>query len=104
MQTFDEKVDTAVYAAFMALGLSVATNMELAIRLNDFITQVTSGETSGPSIDLQDYLGFSRVVAISAVLGVLNVFLLTALATLTAFLYNICAALVGGAQITLSDE
>ncbi len=39
MQTFDEKVDTAVYAAFMALGLSVATNMELAIRLNDFITQ-----------------------------------------------------------------
>ena len=39
MQTFDEKVDTAVYATFMALGLSVATNMELAIRLNDFITQ-----------------------------------------------------------------
>lgn len=39
MQTFDEKVDTAVYAAFMALSLSVATNMELAIRLNDFITQ-----------------------------------------------------------------
>ena len=39
MQTFDEKVDTAVYPAFMALGLSVATNMELAIRLNDFITQ-----------------------------------------------------------------
>ncbi|MCB5412371.1 hypothetical protein [Pseudogemmobacter faecipullorum] len=35
MQTSDEKVDTAVYA----LGLSVATNMELAIRLNDFITQ-----------------------------------------------------------------
>lgn len=39
MQTFDEKVDTAVHAAFMALGLSVATNMELAIGLNDFITQ-----------------------------------------------------------------
>ena len=39
MQTFDEKVDTAVDAAFMALGLSVATNMELAIRLNDFITE-----------------------------------------------------------------
>ena len=39
MQTFDEKVDTAVDAAFMALGLPVATNMELAVRLNDFITQ-----------------------------------------------------------------
>lgn len=39
MQTFDERVDTAVYAACMALGVSVVTNMELAIRLNDFITQ-----------------------------------------------------------------
>ena len=39
MQTFDEKVDAAVHAAFMALGLSVATRMDLAIRLNDFITQ-----------------------------------------------------------------
>lgn len=39
MQTFDEKVDTDVDAAFMALGLPVATNMELAVRLNDFITQ-----------------------------------------------------------------
>lgn len=39
MQTFDDKVDAAVRAAFMALGLSVATNMDLAIRLNDFITQ-----------------------------------------------------------------
>lgn len=39
MQTFDDKVDAAIHAAFMALGLSVAPNMDLAIRLNDFITQ-----------------------------------------------------------------
>ena len=88
----------------VAVLWTVLSGMNVFSTLNDFLTQVTSGETSGPSIDLQDYLGFSRVVAISAVLGVLNVFLLTALATLTAFLYNICAALVGGAQVTLSDE
>lgn len=39
MQTFDDKVDSAVHAAFTALGLSVATNFGLACRLNDFITQ-----------------------------------------------------------------
>ena len=39
MQSFDDKVDAAVHAAFMALGLSVATNMDRATRLNDFITQ-----------------------------------------------------------------
>lgn len=39
MQTFDDMVDSAVHAAFAALGLSVATNFGLACRLNDFITQ-----------------------------------------------------------------
>ena len=39
MQNYDEKVDAAVHAAFMALGLSVASSMTLAMRLNDFITQ-----------------------------------------------------------------
>lgn len=39
MQSFDEKVDSAVHVAFTALGLSVANHLELAYRLNDFITQ-----------------------------------------------------------------
>lgn len=39
MQTFDDKVDSAVHAAFTALGLSVAARFGLACRLNDFITQ-----------------------------------------------------------------
>lgn len=88
----------------VAVLWTVLSGLNVFSTLNDFITQVTSGETGGPSINLQDYLGFSKVLAISAVLGVLNVGLLTALATLTAFLYNICSALVGGAQVTLSDE
>lgn len=88
----------------VAVLWTVLSGLNVFSTLNNFITQVTSGETGGPSINLQDYLGFSRVVAIAAVLGVFNVFLLTALATLTAFLYNICSALVGGAQVTLSDE
>ena len=33
-----------------------------------------------------------------------DVFLLTALSTLGAFLYNICSALVGGIQLTLTDD
>ncbi|MFC3058540.1 hypothetical protein [Paenirhodobacter populi] len=39
MQTFDDKVDAAVHAAFMALGLSAGNHIDLAYRLNDFITQ-----------------------------------------------------------------
>ena len=88
----------------VAVLWTVLSGMNVFSTVNEFLAQVTSGETGGPSINLEDYLGFTRVTALAAVLGVLNVFLLTALATLTAFLYNICAALVGGAQLTLSDE
>lgn len=88
----------------VAVLWTVLSGMNVFSTINEFLAQVTSGETGGPSINLEDYLGFTRVTALAAVLGVLNVILLTALATLTAFLYNICAALVGGAQVTLSDE
>ena len=55
MQSYEDKVDAAVHAAFMALGLSAATRMELAYRLNDFITQefrlVVRGDDEDPDDD-----------------------------------------------------
>ena len=38
MKTFEDKVDAAVHAAFMQLGLSVANNIDTAELLNDYIT------------------------------------------------------------------
>lgn len=61
-------------------------------------------ETSGKTFDIMDYVGFGRVVSLSVVIAVVDVLLMTALATLGAFLYNICSSLVGGVQMTLSDE
>lgn len=43
MQDFDDKMNAATHAAFNALGLSVATNMELAYRLNDWLTENMQG-------------------------------------------------------------
>ena len=54
--------------------------------------------------DLMDFLGFGRVLSLSIVVGVIDVILLTALSTLGAFLYNICSSLVGGLQLTLTDD
>ena len=51
-----------------------------------------------------DYIGFGRVVSLSIVIGVIDVILMTAIATVMAFLYNICSALVGGVQLTLTDD
>lgn len=53
---------------------------------------------------LKDYIGFGRVVSLSVVIGVIDIILMTAIATVMAFLYNICSALVGGLQLTLTDD
>jgi hypothetical protein len=62
------------------------------------------GSSSGTQFNLMDYVGFGRVISLATVIGVIDVFLLTALATLSAFLYNVCAQLVGGVQMTLTDD
>ena len=44
------------------------------------------------------------VIGTSALIGLVNVVLFTALATLGAFIYNVCADLVGGVELTLAER
>ncbi|GAB2678296.1 DUF3566 domain-containing protein [Thalassiella azotivora] len=63
------------------------------------------GEVLGdPAFDIHDYVGFGKIVSLTTVIAVVDVVLLTAIATLGAFLYNIATSLVGGLHLTLSDE
>ncbi len=71
--------------------------------INDLAGQVM-GDASGQTFDVMDFLGLGRVLSLSIVVAVIDVILLTALATLGAFLYNIVASLVGGVHLTLTDE
>src|SRR3954470_2436610 len=67
------------------------------------VLQSLQTTTSDP-FSIKDYVGFGRVVSLSNVIGVIGVILMTAIATVMAFLYNICSALVGGVQLTLTDD
>jgi len=60
--------------------------------------------TNSSKFDLMDYIGLGRVVSLSIVIAVIDVILMTAISTLGAFLYNVCSSLVGGLQITLTDD
>ena len=62
------------------------------------------GNDSTSSFNVKDYVGTTRVLGFTMVIAVIDVVLLTAVATLGAFLYNMAAALIGGIEVTLAED
>jgi hypothetical protein len=71
--------------------------------INTSIQNVIGGEDSA-NFDVQNYVGMSRVLGFTMLVSVIDVILLTAIATLGAFLYNMAAALLGGIEVTLVED
>lgn len=78
-------------------GMGVFTDMNRTV-------ESVLNTTNGAKFDLMNYIGLGRVVSLSVVIAVIDVILITAISTLGAFLYNVCSSLVGGLQITLTDD
>ena len=87
----------------MAVLWMILSSMGVFADINRTVEAVLS-TNNGSSFDLMDYIGLGRVVSLSIVIGVIDVILLTAISTLGAFLYNVCSSLVGGLQLTLTDD
>jgi hypothetical protein len=81
----------------------ILSSMGVFADINRTVEDVLSSN-SGTKFDLMDYIGLGRVVSLSIVIGVIDVILMTAISTLGAFLYNVCSSLVGGLQLTLTDD
>ncbi|MBO0854743.1 MAG: DUF3566 domain-containing protein [Nocardia sp.] len=77
----------------------VLSGMGVWDRLNSTFTDMVSdnNSSSGALIDAGSVFGYA------AVIGLINVVLFTALATIGVFIYNQCTDLVGGVQVTLAD-
>ncbi len=56
------------------------------------------------AFDIKDYVGMSRVMGITMLISAIDVVLITALATLGAFIYNMSASLLGGVEVTLAED
>jgi hypothetical protein len=68
------------------------------------IVQDSIGDSSGSPFEIQKYLGTSRVLGFTMIVAVADVVLITAIATLGAFLYNLAAGLVGGIEVTFAED
>ena len=76
-------------------GLGVFTT------LNELFGQLGSASGTGGGGDV---ITPGIVFGAAAVIGAVNIILLTALATVATFIYNLCSDLVGGLEVTLSER
>ncbi|MCY7399465.1 MAG: DUF3566 domain-containing protein [Nocardioides sp.] len=91
----------SIVSVFMVWSVLSAAGVWESI--NSTVQDIVGGqETAG--FDVEDYLGTSRVLGFTMLVSVVNVFLLTAVATLAAFLYNMAAQLLGGIEVTLAED
>ncbi|HEU5157546.1 MAG TPA: DUF3566 domain-containing protein [Streptosporangiaceae bacterium] len=87
---------TVLYMILSGLGVFEA----ISNTINDLTRE--QGANSG-GLDAASWFSFARVFGYTALIGSLNVLLITALATVWAVIYNLAADFVGGVEVTLKE-
>jgi hypothetical protein len=90
-----------VFVVAVALLWSLLDSGGVFDSINRVVADVANDQTD---FTVQGSLAFRRVMGVTLVLAVVQVVLITALATLAAFLYNLASGLVGGLDVTLVEE
>lgn len=87
---------SVLYAVLNAMGVFDSLQNTLGV-----LTDAGNGSSGG---GLTGLFSFRRVLGWAALIGAVNVLLFTALLTLGAFLYNLCAEVAGGIEVTLTER
>ena len=97
----------------LSMALAIVTVVAVAIvwtvlgaagvweSINSSVASILSDDAG--DFDVTNYVGLGRVLGLTMIIAVADVILITAIATLGAFLYNLAAALLGGLEVTLSE-
>jgi hypothetical protein len=91
-----------VVSVFMVWSVLGAAGVWSSI--NNTVSDTVSSPDNLSTFNIEDYLGMSRVLGFTMLVSVIDVILITAIATLGAFLYNMAASLLGGIEVTLAED
>ncbi|SDD57914.1 DUF3566 domain-containing protein [Glycomyces harbinensis] len=89
---------TVLYIALDAMGVFDTVNDMLQMLMG------TNSDSAAAAATADFRITAKGVIGAAALLGVVNMVLFTALATLGSFIYNVCADLVGGVEVTLAER
>lgn len=90
-----------VVAVFLVVSVMSASG--LWDNVNDSI-QAVLNQQPAEAFDIKEYVSMRKVLGLTMLIAVLDVVLMTALATLGAFLYNLASSLLGGVEVTLAED
>jgi hypothetical protein len=90
-----------LFVAVMVL-YSVLSGLGVFDSLQRVVTSVTSSQGSA-GVNAKAWFSESKVLGYTALLGSLNVVLITAMSTIGSVLYNLTSRLVGGVEVTLRE-
>jgi hypothetical protein len=91
-----------IWMVAVAVLYGVLSALGVFQTLNDLFGQL--GSSSGAKGRTSDVITPGLVFWGAAVIGAINVVLMTALCTVGTFIYNLCSDLVGGLELTLSER
>jgi hypothetical protein len=72
--------------------------------LNKTVGDLTSSGSGASTYNLSSVLSFTRVEGYMLIVALVDIVLVTALATLGAYLYNLSSGFVGGLEVTLAED
>ncbi|TDX08740.1 DUF3566 domain-containing protein [Kribbella sp. VKM Ac-2566] len=88
----------AVFIVWSAIGAAGVFD-----NINSTVQEVL-GTPAGEPFRVENYVNTGKVMGFTTLLACADVLIITALATLGSFLYNIAATLLGGLEVTLASE
>jgi hypothetical protein len=89
----------ATYVVWSVIGAS-----GLFDALDAFIQSILSSPNDTTPVRVEDFVNTNKVLGVAALIAVINVVILTALGTVTSFLYNLSANILGGLELTLAED
>ncbi|MGI5950569.1 MAG: DUF3566 domain-containing protein [Brooklawnia sp.] len=96
----------AAIIVFVAVGLlwSVIEASGALEKLQETLNALLGNPDGSGQVQVSAYIDRWRVLGFTAIVAGANVILLTALATLGAFLYNLSSSVLGGLEVTLAED
>jgi hypothetical protein len=91
-----------IWIIAIAILYAVLNSLGVFSTINDLFGQL--GSATGQASSGNQVVTAKVVFIGAAVIGAINVILMTALCTVATFIYNLCADLVGGLEVTLSER